>query len=148
MDESIFNNYAKFLIDKAKEAQQCGEVPVSAIAIYENKIIATATNTVKQTNNKLAHAEINLLQILQNQFNTTHFFDKEISVYITLEPCCMCASALAMCGIRNVFYMLEDEKFGGVSKVFVNTSYFKPNFYFVFNEEYHLIIQKFFKEKR
>jgi tRNA(adenine34) deaminase len=144
----MFKNYSKVLIKEAKKALNYEEVPVSAIAVYEEKIIAKSYNKVEQKKDKTAHAEILLIQKLRKKFGTTHFFGLNISVYVTLEPCCMCVSVLAMCGIQNVFYMLEDEKFGGINKVFVNSAYFMPNFYLVYNEEYHKILQNFFQSIR
>jgi tRNA(Arg) A34 adenosine deaminase TadA len=100
---------------------------------------------VEQKKDKTAHAEMLIIQKLRKKFGTTHFFGLNVSVYVTLEPCCMCVSALAMCGVQSVFYMLEDKKFGGVNKVFVNSAYFMPNFYLVYNEEYRKIIHNFFQ---
>jgi tRNA(adenine34) deaminase len=144
----MFKNYTNTLLLEAKKALNMNEVPVSAIAVIDGKIIAKAHNKTVKLQNKTAHAEMLLIQKLRKKLKTTHFFDMNISVYITLEPCCMCVTALAMCGIKNVFYMLEDEKFGGVNKVFVNTAYFKPNFYFVYNEEYQNLLQSFFQKQR
>lgn len=144
----MFKNYADILIDEATKARNLGEVPISAIAVHNGVVVAKARNAVEEKQNKTAHAEMLLIEKLREIFKTTHFFDIEMSVYITLEPCCMCVSALAMCGVKNIFYMLEDEKFGGVDKVFMNSAYFKPNFYLVYNEDYRQILQRFFQNKR
>jgi len=141
----MFKNYSKVLIKEAKKALNCAEVPVGAIAVCNGSIIARAYNKVEQKKDKTAHAEMLLIQKLRKKFGTTHFFGLNVSVYVTLEPCCMCVSALAMCGVQSVFYMLEDKKFGGVNKVFVNSAYFMPNFYLVYNEEYRKIIHNFFQ---
>lgn len=144
----MFKNYPQKLIEEAKKAMDFGEVPVSAIAVQEGKIIATAINEVEKQKNKIAHAEIVLLQNLHKILQTTHFFGMNISVFVSLEPCCMCVSAFAMCGIENIYYLLEDEKFGGVGKVFNGTAYFKPNFYLLYSWEYEDMLKKFFLQRR
>lgn len=144
----MFKNYTAVLLREAIKALNKNEIPVSALAVHSGKIVAKAHNRTVKKQDKTAHAEMLLIKKLQKKFKTTHFFDINISVYITLEPCCMCVTALAMCGVKNVFYMLEDEKFGGINKVFVDTAYFKPNFYFVYNDEYHKLLQNFFQKQR
>lgn len=144
----MFKSYAYFAINEAKKALKNNEVPVGAVAVYNGVVIAKAYNRVEKRRDKTAHAEMILIEKLRKIFQTTHFFNLEISVYITLEPCCMCTSALSICGVKNIFYLLEDEKFGGVKRVFMNSAYFLPNFYYTYNEEYHHILQSFFQKLR
>lgn len=147
--KAMFNNFDKILLKLAKKAVKNGEIPIACIAVLDGKIIAKAHNLVEKRKNKMAHAEIIVLEKLRKKFNTTHFFGMKISFYITLEPCCMCVSAISMCGIENVFYMLEDKKIGGIERIYTqNSSYFKPNFFVIASEEYSNLLLDFFKSLR
>ena len=145
----MFKNYIQILNNMSQEFAKLGEVPVACVAVLDGKIIASSGNLVEKKKNKMLHAEMVVLYKLQKKFKTTNFLNLNLSLYITLEPCCMCASAISMCGIRNVFYMLEDKKFGGVSRIYTERSaYFKPNFFLIENKEYCDILKEFFKDKR
>lgn len=144
----MFHNYSQILIDEAQKAIDNNETPIASIALHNNQIIAITSNKVEMFKDKTAHAEMLLIKEMQKYFKATHFFDIDLSVYVTLEPCCMCMSALAMCGVRNVYYMLEDEKFGGIQRIFLSSSYYKPNCYYLYNESYHKMMQSFFQKKR
>jgi len=141
----MFKNYSKVLLKMVEKAVAKGEVPVACIAVLNGQIIARAYNLVERRMDKMAHAEMLVLEKLRKKFKTTHFFGMELSLYVTLEPCCMCATAISMCGVKNVFYMAEEQKFGGIERIYTGKSaYFKPNFFFVESKEYQLLISSFF----
>jgi tRNA(adenine34) deaminase len=147
--KAMFNNFSDILLKLAKKAAKNGEIPIACIAVLDGNIIAKAYNLVEKRKNKMAHAEMIVLEKLRKKFNTTHFFGMKISLYITLEPCCMCISAISMCGIENVFYMLEDKKIGGIERIYTeNSSYFKPNLFLVEAPQYEKLLIDFFKNLR
>ncbi len=147
--QAMFNNFSDILLKLAKKAEKNGEIPIACIAVVNGKIIAKAHNLVEKRKNKMAHAEIIVLEKLRKKFNTTHFFGMKISLYITLEPCCMCISAISMCGIENVIYMLEDKKIGGIERAYTqHSSYFKPNFFITPSHEYEKLLLEFFQYLR
>ncbi len=145
----MFKNYFQILLEVAQKSGNLGEVPVACIAVLDGKIIASSGNLVEKKKNKMLHAEMIVISKLQKKFRSSNFLHLNLSLYITLEPCCMCTTAIAMCGIKNVFYMVEDKKFGGVQRIYTEQSaYFKPNFFFIENTECCEMLQNFFRKIR
>lgn len=144
----MFKNYNKILLHAAQKAFSSGEVPVSAIAVMQGKVIAKTYNNVETAKDKTAHAEILLLRKIQKKLGYSNFTNDNISVHVTLEPCCMCMAALSMCGIKTIFYFLEEPKFGG-SRIFTSQSaYFKPDIYHTPNAKYETLFKSFFEKLR
>ncbi|CAH1110374.1 unnamed protein product [Psylliodes chrysocephalus] len=110
-----------FYMDKAffyaKEALTNQEVPVGCVFIYSNQIIALGRNTVNETRNATRHAEINCIDQVENYCNdnnlNTLVVFSEISVYVTVEPCIMCAAALFSLKIKKIVYGCRNDRFGG-----------------------------------
>ena len=144
----MFKTYTKTLIALAKKAYNAGEVPVAAIAVQNGKIIAKAINQVEKNQDKTAHAEMLLIQKLRKKFGYSNFINDDITIYVTLEPCCMCMAAISMCGIKAVFYLAEEKKFGG-GRIFLNKSAYKMlDMYYLHNEEYAAMLKLFFQKLR
>lgn len=144
----MFKTYNKILIDLAKKAYKLGEVPVSALAVQNGKIIAKAHNLVEKNKDKTSHAEAILIKKLQRKFGHSNFIDEKISVYVTLQPCCMCMAMLSVCGVGSIFYLLEEKKFGG-TRIFANNSAYRiPEIYYMHSEEYENLLKEFFKKLR
>lgn len=93
------------LIKLSNKAYQKGEIPVSAIVIYKNKIIAKAYNQKERKKNIIAHAEILSIQRAAKKLNNWNLSD--CSLYVTLEPCNMCMEVIRQSRIQNVFYLLD-----------------------------------------
>lgn len=113
MDEQYFND-AMLL---AQEALQAQEVPVGCVFIYGNEIIASSRNTVNETHNATRHAELNCIdQVIEyckkSQQNHFEVF-KNIDVFVTVEPCIMCAAALYELKIKSISYGCKNDRFGG-----------------------------------
>ncbi|MFN7039126.1 MAG: nucleoside deaminase [Alphaproteobacteria bacterium] len=121
----MFANY-KFMheaINKAKEAYNQGEVPVGAVIVdYKaDIIIAKAFNKIEVSKDPTAHAEILAIRAACKLKNSPRISDCDI--YITLEPCSMCAQAIAYARFRRVYFGAYDEKGGGIvngPKIFNN----------------------------
>ena len=86
------------------------EVPVGAVIVYEDKIIAQSYNQVERLKDPTAHAE--MLAITQAASFLRHKWLKKCSLYVTLEPCLMCAGALVLSRIDKVFFAAFDPKAG------------------------------------
>lgn len=129
-----FDESDKEFMDKAfhyaVEALKDQEVPVGCIFIHDNKIIAVGSNKVNLTKNATRHAEINCIDDIneyckRENLDVKEFF-KDISIYVTVEPCIMCMSALINLQVRKICYGCHNDRFGGgsvfnVSQVMNNT---------------------------
>ena len=137
---------------QAQLAYQMNEVPVGAVIVKNNKIVAKAHNLTQKLNNPLMHAEILAINQACHILNTKYL--NECDLYVTLEPCFMCAAAISLAKIKNVFYAASDTKFGAIScnKNFFHISqstYKKPNIYSnIMEKNSSKIIKKFFKNLR
>ncbi len=117
------NDFMMLALRQAKQAMIKGDVPVGAVLVHKNRPIALSGNRVIQDCDPTAHAEMVVLrqgaQVLQT--------DKlvECDLYVTLEPCTMCAQAMAYARIRRLYYGAYDPKGGGVDhgpRVFESSS--------------------------
>lgn len=97
-------------IKEAKKAYEDGEVPVGAIIVMDAKIIARGHNQVERLNDPTAHGEIIALTSAFNFLGAKYL--PKASIYITVEPCLMCAGALYWSKIGRVIYGADDEKNG------------------------------------
>lgn len=131
----------------AKEAFSSGNVPVGAVIVKNGEIIASASNGTYPTE----HAEIKAISEACKKLNSKNLCDCDL--YVTLEPCPMCAGAILQSGIRAVWFGAYDAKYGAcqskdnsfarfdsISKVTVNGG--------IMEEECSKLIKDFFKEKR
>ncbi|MDR2085086.1 MAG: nucleoside deaminase [Bacteroidales bacterium] len=102
-----------FMREALKEAQKAfeeGEVPIGAIAVFENKIIARSHNLTEKLKDCTAHAEILCVTTVNEIVGSKYLHN--ISIYVSLEPCVMCAGALFWSQINKLIYAAEDEKRG------------------------------------
>ncbi|XP_067098388.1 tRNA-specific adenosine deaminase 2 [Osmerus mordax] len=117
--------------DMAKEALENGEVPVGCLLVYNNEVIGKGRNDVNKTKNATRHAEMVALdQVLEwcNQRNTDFQTVCERTVlYVTVEPCIMCAAALRLSHIPMVVYGCGNSRFGGCGSVVEVSSADLPN---------------------
>ena len=97
-------------ISEAKKALKKDEVPVGAIIVHENNIIARAHNQREMLSDPTAHAE--MIAITQASAHLQNWRLKNTTIYVTLEPCVMCAGALVQARVRNLVYGAKDEKSG------------------------------------
>ena len=97
-------------IKEAKKAYELGEVPVGAIVVMKDKIIARGHNQVERLNDSTAHAEIIALTSAFNYLGSKYLPDA--AIYITVEPCLMCAGAMYWSKIQCVVFGTDDEKSG------------------------------------
>ena len=94
----------------AREAQMAGEVPVGAVVVCKEKIIACARNERETSGDPTAHAEVLALRRAAEALGTRRL--EGCTLYVTLEPCPMCAGAIVMAGIDAVFFGAYDPRCG------------------------------------
>ena len=133
---------------EAQNAFDAAEVPVGAIVVINNRIIARAHNQVQLLNDSTAHSEILALTTAFNFLSSKYLPDA--TLYVTLEPCLMCSGALYWSKIGRVVYGAADEK-NGYKKCCGNNNPFHPKTELVsgiLKEESAALMKKFFKARR
>ena len=105
----------KFMCEAIKQAQKAyekEEIPVGAVIVKNNKIIARAYNKKEETQNPANHAEIIAIQKASKKLKSWRLIDCDM--YVTLEPCSMCAGAIINSRIRKIYYGAPDPKTGAI----------------------------------
>lgn len=105
-------SFMRSAIGEAKRAAQRKSVPVGAVIVRDGEIIASAGNEVRKRNDPTAHAEILAIRYASEILKTEFLTDCDI--YVTLEPCAMCAQAISLSRIRRLYFGAYDEKYGAV----------------------------------
>ncbi len=136
----------KEALKEAQKAYDLDEVPIGAVIVHNNKIIARAHNLTERLNDVTAHAEMQAITSAANYIGGKYLV--ECVLYVTVEPCPMCAGALGWSQISKVVYGAKDEK-KGFSKIDYNMLHPKTRvFDGVMAEPCGEIMKKFFREKR
>ena len=147
----IKERYMKKALLQAQKAYNKKEVPVGAIIVKEGKIIARAYNQKESKFDTTKHAEITAIQKASKKLKSWRLTDCEM--YVTLEPCPMCAGAIIQSRIKKVYYGVADEKTGAVgSKLNLFKDFkFNHNVEFensILEKQCKEVLQNFFKELR
>lgn len=136
----------KEALKEAQKAYDANEVPVGAIVVAESKIIARSHNLTERLNDVTAHAEMQVITSAANYLGGKYL--TECTLYVTLEPCVMCAGALYWSQVSRIVYGAHDEK-KGFSKQATNLLHPKTEVISgVLENECSEIIKQFFKAKR
>ncbi len=109
------SQYMNRALSEAKKALQLGEVPVGAVIVKNGEIIACAYNTREAEKNALHHAEVKAIDEACKRLGGWRLHGCDM--FVTLEPCVMCAGAIVNARIDRVFYGAKDEKAGGFGTV-------------------------------
>lgn len=138
-------------IKEAKKALKQGDVPVGAVIVYNDKIIAKARNKKEKKGIATRHAEIEVIEKACKKLKNWHLDDCEM--YITMEPCLMCAGAILQSRIKKIVYGVENEKFGcvnSVEKILSNQNFNHTAIIVsgIMKEEIEKMLKDFFKEMR
>ena len=143
-------DYMKQALKEAHKAYDEGEVPIGAVIVMQDKIIARGYNQVEKLNDSTAHAEIIALTSAYNFLGSKYL--PEATLYVTIEPCLMCAGALYWSKIGKIVYAAEDEKNGYRKYVSAGAkSPFHPKTEIVsgvYKDECASLIKQFFKARR
>lgn len=140
--------YMKQALREAQKAFEEDEVPVGAVVVLNERIIARGYNQVEKLNDSTAHAEIIALTAAFNFLGSKYL--PEATLYVTVEPCVMCSGALYWSKIGRVVYGASDEK-NGYRHTTGSNSPFHPKTIVesgLMSEECALLMKDFFKSKR
>ena len=148
------NDHEKWMnlaLAQAKKAENEGEVPVGAILVKDDFIIARAHNQPISTNDPTAHAEIQLIRAAGKKLKNYRL--TSTSLYVTLEPCAMCLGAIMHARIECLIFCAHDSKFGvcGSSENFIETNCFNHKINIVsgvLENESKQLLKKFFISRR
>lgn len=140
------DDYMQMAYAEAQAAYDEDEIPVGAVVVCDGRVIASAHNQTERLGDTTAHAEMLALTAAEDELGSKYL--DECTLYVTLEPCIMCAGAIGWAQVRRLVYGAADEKRGYSRfspsplhpKTEVTTGLMK--------EECEQLIKKFFKEKR
>ncbi|MFC1509357.1 tRNA adenosine(34) deaminase TadA [Candidatus Omnitrophota bacterium] len=143
--------YMREALKEGKLAFEKDEVPVGAIIVHKGSIIARAHNQIKLLKDPTAHAEMIAITQAANCLQNERLIG--CSMYVTIEPCSMCAGAMILARINDLVYAADDPKTGACGSVESITSNKKLNHKVevrkgILEEESSLLIKEFFKKKR
>ena len=144
------NKFMNLAYKQAIKAKDIDEVPIGAVIVKDNKVIARAHNLKEKTNDPMGHAEI--LCIKKACKKVGDWYLKDCELYVTLEPCVMCAGAIINARIKKVYYGAKDLKGGALGGLFNLMD--QKGFNHYFESEYiddvrcSQILKDYFKEKR
>jgi len=138
-------------LDEARAAGERGEVPVGCVIVRNGDVIARAGNRTLSHHDPTAHAEMLAIRSAGAFLGTARLEDCDL--YVTLEPCAMCAGAVAFARIRRLYYGAADPKGGAVDngvKFFASPAcHHRPEIYSgIAAAEAAALLQNFFKERR
>jgi tRNA(adenine34) deaminase len=144
-------DFMAIALKEAEEAGKRNEVPIGAVLVMDGEIIAQAGNRTRELNDITAHAEILVIRGAAKKLNNERLIGANL--YVTLEPCPMCAAAISFARIRRLYYGAEDQKSGAVDngvRLFVDKScHHAPEVYSGISEtQSSLLLKEFFKNKR
>ena len=148
------NDHERFMraaITEARIAAEVGEVPVGAVLVAGGKIIARTHNLTERLVDVTAHAEIQAITAASSYLASKYL--NKCTLYVTLEPCPMCAHAISISRLDALHFAAEDPKGGGVihgPKIFESSScHHKPEVkYGLMADESSKLLRSFFKSKR
>ena len=135
----------------AQKAALRGEVPVGALLVKDGKMVAFASNRREEWHTPLGHAELICLQRASQKLKAWRLTDS--TLYVTLEPCVMCAGALVQSRVKRLVYGAEDPKGGAVKSLFQIADHPKLNHRIeivsgVLESECSQVLKDFFKKRR
>ena len=147
-----FKSHMNQALEQARAAQERGEVPVGAVIVgSDGAVLAVAGNRTRELNDPTAHAEILAIREACAKAGSQRLVDA--SLYVTLEPCAMCAAAIANARISRLYYGAADPKSGGVAhgaRVFTHAqTHHCPEIYDgIASDEAEALLQTFFAARR
>ena len=122
---TIHERWMKYALQEAVRALDEDEVPVGAVIVHQNRIIAKGHNQVEKMNDSTAHAE--MIALTAASASLENKFLKDCTLYVTMEPCPMCASAIVLSRIPTLVFGCYDPKMGGCGSVLNITEHKKLN---------------------
>ncbi len=144
-------SFMDLALKAAREAEKSGEVPIGCVIVRDNEVVATAGNRTLTDRDPTAHAEIIAMREAARKIGSERLVDCDL--YVTLEPCTMCAAAASFARIRRLYYGAADPKGGAVEsgvRFFASpTCHHVPEIYPAVGErEAAALLKDFFKARR
>src|SRR3954471_16471895 len=138
-------------LDLAAEAAAAGEVPVGAVVTRGEEIVAERRNAMRESTDPTAHAEMEAIRAAATKLGTSRL--DECTLWVTLEPCAMCAAAIAIARFKSLRFAAEDPKGGGVvhgPRIFAQpTCHHRPDVLGgIGDAESAELLRRFFEERR
>ena len=145
------NNFMAIALDEARAAAARGEVPVGAVMVRGGEVVAQAGNRTLADRDPTAHAELLAIRATARALGTERLTDCDL--YVSLEPCAMCAAAISFARIRRLYYGAADPKGGAVDNGvrFFNapTCHHRPEIYGgIAESEAGVLLRDFFAARR
>jgi len=145
------NRFMEIALAEARAAGKRGEVPVGAVLVMDGTVVAQAGNRTRADNDVTAHAEVAVIREAARTLGQERLGGADL--YVTLEPCTLCAAAISFARIRRLYYGAEDPKGGGVDngvRFFAQpTCHHAPEVYSgISGVEAAEILKDFFMERR
>ncbi|CAH2233424.1 tRNA-specific adenosine deaminase 2 [Pararge aegeria] len=143
--------FMKRALELASEALSAQEVPVGCVFTINDTIVAESRNSVNHTRNPTRHAEMNCIDSVlehckKNGIDHASYF-RNVVVYVTVEPCIMCAAALNILNVNEVVYGCANDRFGGYTVLDVR-KFYEPNYLLTGNlcaDEAMALLKQFYK---
>lgn len=144
-------SFMEMALDEARRAKAAGEVPVGCVIVRDGAVIATAANRTLRDRDPTAHAELLSIRAAAAALGSERLTGCDL--YVTLEPCPMCAAAISFARVRRLYYGAPDPKGGGVehgARVFnQSTCHHTPEIYAGLDEERSaMLLKAFFQGRR
>ena len=148
---NLDEKYMRLALKEAQKAVILDEVPVGAVIVKDDKVIAKGHNLREKSNDPTSHAEINAIRKACKKLNSWRLEDA--TIYVTVEPCSMCAGTLLQCRIGKLVYGANDPKGGAIESSLElfnakNINHHPQIVKGVLKEECSSIISSYFKSKR
>lgn len=148
------NDVYKFMYEALKEAEialEQDEVPIGAVVVFNNKIIGRGRNQVETLNDPTAHAEILAITAAANHLESRVL--SECKLFVTVEPCVMCAGAIVNSKIPELYFSVMEPKTGACGTLYNipqdKRLNFNPKIYSgIYENESKYLLSKFFEQKR
>ena len=144
-------DFMSLALDEATKAYYIDEVPVGSIIVKNNEVISASFNKVISQNSVTSHAEINAINIASKKLKNYRLVDCDI--YVTLEPCHMCAKAIVDARLKNLFFGALEPKTGAIISIdrFLDASHLNHHVNYssgYLEEDSANLLKNFFQSKR
>lgn len=145
------NRFMEMALEEARAAGERGEVPIGAVVVVDDIAVSRSGNRTRELKDVTAHAEIAAIRLACEALGQERLAGADL--YVTLEPCTMCAAAISFARIRRLYYGAEDPKGGavdnGVRFYAQPTCHHAPEVYSGFNEVQSAdMLRRFFSQRR
>ncbi|HKX27150.1 MAG TPA: tRNA adenosine(34) deaminase TadA [Blastocatellia bacterium] len=151
LDVILDEFFMGFALDEARQAREAGEIPIGAVVVVDNQIVGSGHNRPIGLHDPTAHAEVLALREAAHQIGNYRLTGA--TLYVTIEPCAMCAGAIVNARIKRLVYGAADSRAGAVDSVFQICSHSSLNHQVevtsgVSAEASRELMQTFFKHRR